>query len=77
MTTTVRQLIEFLQTQDQDAIVQILVGEQAQYGCDGDSYFRSDLAVDQHVEYTDFRGNQFTRPTDAHYNQRYLFLGSD
>lgn len=74
MTTTVRQLIEFLQTQDQDAVVDILVGEQSGFG---DSFFRKNLELTEDVEYTDFRGNQFVHPTSAHYNQRYLFLGSD
>lgn len=64
---TVADLIEFLKTQDQDAMVLI-------YGNDDDAcseMFNPEL----HSHYTDYRGNKHVNPTAPYYNKRYLLLG--
>ena len=73
---TVASLIEILKTHDQEAIIQVLVHT------DGSGYYdqggwcsAEDLDPSKHIEYTDFRGNQFTTPDRDHYNKRFLLLG--
>jgi hypothetical protein len=69
--TTVKQLIEFLQTQDQDAEVRI---QTIVHGWD---YSRSvvDLDLRDHISYTDNRGNSFVADDAPHKNKRYLEFG--
>jgi hypothetical protein len=70
---TVKDLIEWLQTQDQGAIVQVLKREDGR-DWQGDIVktvnFSPDLA-----DYTDLRGNQFVSPNEPHFNRRTLILG--
>jgi len=75
MTVTVKDFMEWLQTQDQGATVEILQGRRGR-GYEGDSYGRVDFEIDLHAEYTDMRGNQFAvgKPYE---NSRTLFLGSE
>ena len=73
----VSQLIEFLKTQDQGAEVVIVEhtsvdGHYEQGGRATETAFDKDT----HVEYTDFRGNQFVKPEAKYYNKRYLLLGA-
>jgi hypothetical protein len=67
---TVSELIEWLKTQDQEAIVQVLVRSQF-----GDYCSEEDFDI-PFSEYTDFRGNQFVKPEHEYFNKRYLLLGS-
>ena len=74
---TVADLIEFLKTQDQDAILQIV-----EHTC-GTSYYdqggnasEENFDPERHVEYTDFRGNRYVKESDPHFNKRYLLLGA-
>jgi len=74
----VSELIEWLKTQDQGAIVEVIVqGESEIY----QSYGRCEteplnVENDDHIEYTDFRGNQFVKNDSPHFGKRYLKLGS-
>jgi hypothetical protein len=74
----VSEFIEWLKTQDQGAIVEVVVqGDAPCY----ESYGRCatealDINDDDHVEYTDFRGNQFVSSERDIYNKRYLKFGS-
>lgn len=71
----VKQLIELLKTQDQEAIVDIVVGEQARaYG--GDHYNVCEFDPSEHMQYTDFRANKFVKKTDSYYGKSFLLLGS-
>lgn len=73
---TVVELIEWLKTQDQGAIVEVVVHTVGNnYYQQGGSATTAPFDPDKHVEYTDFRGNQFMRPGDSWYNQRILLLG--
>jgi len=69
----VEDFIKWLQTQDQSATVEILVGERAR-SYEGDNYFKTDFDPEKHVDYTDMRGNKFAigKPYE---NARTLFLG--
>lgn len=67
---TVSELIEWLKTQDQEAVVQVLVRSQFGDHC-SEEEFNTSLA-----EYTDFRGNPFVKPEQSFFNKRFLLLGS-
>lgn len=76
MTTpiTVSELIAWLQTQDQGAFVEILVGDNSGYT---PTFYRSFFNPETSVDYTDFRGNQFVRENDPWRDTRTLFLGEE
>lgn len=80
----VKDFIKWLETQDQEAIVEVLVHSS------GSGYYEQGgtVSVDEfdpedslhgvakHWEYTDFRNNQYTKPDAHYYNKRYLQLGT-
>jgi len=75
MTMTVQQFIRWLETQDQEATVEIMVGVRSS-GYGGDSYRVDDFAPEKHAKYTDMRSNLFAvgKPWE---NSRTLFLGGE
>jgi len=74
---TVAELIEFLKTQDQGAIVKVVVHEDHRgYEMQGGSASEKDFDKGLHVEYTDMRGNEFVKPDAPYYEKRYLLLGA-
>lgn len=81
----VKDFIKWLETQDQEAIVEVLVHSS------GTGYYDQggnvtteefDISTDQysqfgkHWDYTDFRGNQFTKEDHPCFMKRYLQIGS-
>ena len=80
----VKELIYWLQTQDEEAIVQVVIHERGTgyYDQGGNAHIADfDLSETQyncpsHYEYTDFRGNQFVKEDTPYYNKRFLLLGS-
>ena len=74
--TTVAEFVAWLQTQDQEAEVNVLVGYES-FGWGGDSYRFQPLEIAEHTEYSDLRGNPYTKPEAAHYNKRYLYIGQE
>jgi hypothetical protein len=70
----VSKFIEWLKTQDQDAVVEVLVRESRGNGWEGDSFHFEELDPDKHADYVDFRGNQFAKG-EPHENGRFLYLG--
>lgn len=72
---TVRELIEWLSTQDLDANVQVLKGERGK-AWEGDSYHWVDLDVNEHSDYSDMRGNPFAKGK-PYENDRTLTLGGE
>lgn len=79
----VAELITWLQTQDQEAIVQVLVHSSGTgYYDQGGNVMVQDFTPDgewgvyDHYEYTDFRDNQFVKPDAPYYNKRYLQFGT-
>ena len=77
MTMTVRQMIEWMPTfEDQDAIVEIV-----SHSSDGGYYELGGTAKteefdpDWHVEYTDFRGNKYLNESAPYYNRRSVVFG--
>lgn len=77
MTMTVRQMIEWMSTfEDQDAIVEVVVHRAGDnYYEQGGSAETQEFNPEQHVEYRDLRGNQFVRESDTYYNRRSVLLG--
>lgn len=74
----VAEFIEWLKTQDQEAEVEILTSCEKSWGHETyNSVSRQVFDPSKHVDYSDFRGNRFVKPTEAHYNKRLLFLGDD
>lgn len=80
----VAQMIEWLKTQDQEAIVGVV------YHTSGSSYYdqggnATSVEFDPNAgvyseggdqwDYKDFRGNQFVKEDAPYYNKRYLRLG--
>lgn len=72
---TVRELIAWLATQDQDAIVEVIRREPGGYGYGGDSFEVVEFVPEEHSDYSDFRNNQHTSPDAPHYGKRFLLLG--
>lgn len=73
---TVSQMIEWLKTQDQGAVVNVVV-----HKADGGNYYlqggvaQTAVFTPELTEYTDLRGNQFVTPDKPYYNQRTLLIG--
>lgn len=79
---TVSELIEWLKTQDQDAIVQVVQHTTGKgYYDQGGNASVVDFTTEPCepycflFDYTDFRDNQFVKSDAPHFNQRYLLLG--
>lgn len=72
----VSELIEWLKTQDQDAIVQVVDSSDIinwQY-CP----VLMDFSTEEYLglwEYVDFKGNPIVKKSDSFYNKSYLLLG--
>lgn len=77
MTMTVRQMIEWMSTfEDQDAIVEVVCHfEGGDYYYQGGNAETEEFNPEQHVEYTDMRGNQFVNESAPYYNRRSVVLG--
>lgn len=77
MTMTVRQFREWMETfEDQDAIVEVVVHtSDGGYYMQGGSATTEEFDPEQHVEYTDWRGNQFVREDAPYYNRRQVVFG--
>lgn len=77
MTMTVRQMIEWMSTfEDQDAIVEVVVHSSGRgYYDQGGNVDTVEFDPEEHVEYTDFRGNQFVSEFEPHYNRRSVVFG--
>ena len=73
-TTTVAQLIEFLQTQDQGAEVSILRTSTFQWET---VIEKVNFDPSEHADYTDLRGNPFCKDDNPNFGKRFLFLGSE
>lgn len=71
----VKELIEYLKTQDQEAIVELEVSEDSG-GYGGCVSSVIDLDADKHIEYIDMRGNPYVKPEALYYNKRYLRFGN-
>jgi hypothetical protein len=74
MTVNVAQFIEWLKTQPQDAIVEVIVCKDAY---NGSVYVRDFDPVRQweHWDFTDFTNNPHIKPTDDSYGKKYLTIG--
>ena len=73
----VKELIELLKEQDQEADVYVVensstIGYYSQGGIAEEVLFDPEF----HLEYTDFRGNKFVGPDEEHFNARQLLLGA-
>ena len=72
----VKDFIDWLKTQDQEAELEILVRIEG-CGYNGDSFRRQSFDFNEHQEYIDFRGNRFVKSSDEFFNKRFLFIGRD
>ena len=71
---TVSELIEWLKTQDQGAIVQVIRGERSRGYDGGDICHTEDFTAG--LSYNcDLRGSSHIKPDASYYNQRSLLLG--
>lgn len=71
----VKEFIEWLQTQDQGATVEVIVGVPGRSYA-GDSYRFEEFNPEKHSEYIDMRGNQFVKGKEYE-NTRWLQLGEE
>ena len=74
---TVRQMIEWMSTfEDQDAIVEVVVHSEGRgYYNQGGVADIMEFDPEQHVEYTDMRGNKFVQDSSPRYNRRSVVFG--
>lgn len=75
----VSELIDWLKTQDQDAVVDVL------HHTSGSGYYDQggNVSIEEFTatefkdwEYTDFRGNYFVKEDAPHFNKRFLQIGT-
>lgn len=72
---TVAELIEWLKTQDQKAIVECIDHEASgNYYCQGGTAGVADWTPEL-TEYTDFKGNQFVKADSPHFEKSFLVMG--
>ena len=75
---TVAEFIEWLKTQDQEAIVQTIRHKEGTGWDDqGGSAEVVDFSPETTSEYTDFRGNRLVKPSAPYYNKRFLLIGEE
>lgn len=75
----VKEFIKWLETQDQEAIVEVIVHSSGSGYYDQGGTVTTEEFTDSpyaHYEYTDFRGNQCVKDDAHYYNKRYLQIGS-
>ena len=76
MTMTVRQMIEWMSTfEDQDAIVEVVVHSSGEGYYEQGGTAQTEEFNPSHVEYTDYRGNQYIDESEAYYNRRSVLFG--
>jgi len=78
MSITVAKFIAWLQTQDQEAIVEVVNHTSGRgWGDQGGNaeILEFDPENQDLFEYTDMRDNQFVTPDKSYYNRRFLLLG--
>lgn len=73
----VRELIEWLQAfEDQEATVRVLHCESGSgYYQQGGVTHAVEFSPEDHVDYSDFRGNKFVEESSPWYNSRTILLG--
>ena len=75
MTMTVREMIAYLESfEDQDATVQVVVFDEGR-GYDSGSAREVDFVPSEHAEYTDLRGNPWVAEDAPYRDRRFLVLG--
>jgi hypothetical protein len=74
---TVAEFAEWLLTfPDQGAEIEVVEHrDRGGYECQGGVASEEGFDPSKHLEYTDFRGNQFVKPDSPHFCRRYLMLG--
>lgn len=72
---TVSDFIEWLKTQDQEALVEVVLHTSGTGYYDQGGTAKVVEFSPEKSEYTDFRKNQFMKPEDYHYEKRTLQLG--
>ena len=77
MTMTVREMAAwFAAFEDQDAIVEVVDYNSSDgFHQQGGICRAVEFDPEVHIEYTDFRGNQFVKPDAPYYNRRTVFIG--
>ncbi len=73
----VAEFIKWLEAQDQEAVVECVVHDDL-----GSYYEQGGICITKEFteelsEYTDFRGNEYIKSSQPHYNKRYLLVGVD
>jgi len=73
----VRDFIKWLETQDQDAIVEVVIHDSfgGYYNQGGTVSFEEFDPEKDHSEYVDFRGNPFVNEDSERYGKRLLLIG--
>ncbi len=73
----VAEFIEWLKTQDQEAIVECVVHESNGSYYEQGGTCTTEEFTEELSEYTDFRGNEYVKSSQPYYNKRYLLVGVD
>lgn len=73
----VKQMIEWLQTQPQDAIVEVVCTDTGNGYHQDTSVSTRKFDPTEHVELYDWTGNKYVEPGDPHYNKKVLTLGKN
>lgn len=72
---TVTEFIEWLKTQDQEAIVLCLAHESSNSYYEQGGICSEKEFIPDYSNYTDFRGNKNVKPDATYFNKRYLLIG--
>lgn len=72
---TVSEFIEWLNAQDQDAIITCIVHDSRGSYYEQGGTCSTEEFTPEFSEYVDFRDNQFVKPDAPYFNKRYLLIG--
>lgn len=72
----VHEFIDWLKNQDQGAEVLVVETKEGGIYTQGGTAHEVPFHKQDHADYTDYRGNQFVKPTDPRLNTRTLLIGA-
>jgi hypothetical protein len=72
----IKEFIKWLETQDQDAIIEVVAHKSGRGFDQGGTASTVEFDPIKHVEITDFRGNSFVNPDADFYNKIFILLGT-
>lgn len=72
-----KQFQEWLEQFPEDTEIDVIIQEESRgYESYGEAVAKTFEGTEEQFEFVDFTGNQFVKKEDAHFNKRFLTIGS-